>query len=162
MPSASRKRRSTRKPPGSRTAGVAIENTLPGGFRDPRPPEGREAPGRFRCGALGVEEAVERRPGAADVSAEGARGDELRRERRRGEVVGWKSRQLSRRRCGPGDVQNESAPLLEAGAAAEAAVDRGRRGLLLTVREQQEDCEVLRQPKRFERRAVAGAELRAL
>ena len=59
-------------------------------------PEGREGPGRT-LGLLAVaEEAVDGRPGAADVGAEGAELDEMLRERRRREIVRRQGGELAR------------------------------------------------------------------
>src|SRR5579872_6211555 len=172
MESAMRLRRSRSHRPGllvpcSITCGESLNtaSTVPRRCRDPGAPEALHRALRGLCGALVVEQSVERRAGAAHVGAEGAVRAELLRERRRHEVVRGQRGEVARAAKAPERRVHGGAALVEAGGAAalvEGGIDRGGGRLLRVVREDEEDPEVLRHVERRELRAVAGPELRAV
>src|SRR5690606_34034091 len=90
-----------------------------------------------------VEETVEGRPGAAHVGAEGARREQLARERRRGEVVQGQGGEVARRARPDERAMQRPAAVVEPGGSAVAAVDGGGGLLPRTVREQEQHGVVL-------------------
>src|SRR5262249_48761020 len=116
----------------------------------------RSLPCRCRVG----EERVDDGAGSADVRAEGTERPETGRERRVGEVVRGKRREVGGPPR-PGDGDDTGAALFEAVLPVEARIDLRGRLLLLAVRLHKQDGVVLRQVERFEARAVSGRELRS-
>jgi len=112
-----------------------------------------------------VEQAVDRRAGAGDVGAEGARRENRVRHRRAREVVRGQPGEIPRPLHLGEPVEKQLTALGEAGctvAHVEGRVDVGRRGLRGVPREQDENPEVLRQVELLELASVATAELRAV
>src|SRR5689334_19774598 len=91
--------------------------TLPSRFGQPQPAERRERRLRRLRRRARLEEAVERRAGAADVGPEGAVGTELGGERRAREVVRRQRGEVSRRADAGDRFDQRGAAPGEAGGA---------------------------------------------
>src|SRR3954447_4822171 len=133
---------------------IATGRNLPRRPRDEALPEALEtACGLFRVFPV-AEEAVQRRPSAGDVGAEGAELAEPLCESRRCEVVRRQRREVACLQLS----EQIGAPLFESLGAVETRVPRRRRLLRLAARNEQEHRVVARHVDALERRAVARRE----
>src|SRR5919204_6894614 len=151
-------------PPCSSDWFAPIVSTVPSRNREPSAAVAPQLALGCSRGLAVQEEAVHGGAGAADVGAESAEPEQLVGERRGGKVVRRQRSEVARASGARNGLRERGSAVGKAVARVaqvERGVDRGRRLLPPSVREQEDDPVVLRELERLQLGSGSGAELRA-